>query len=246
MANLQTILDNYKLNNPNNLCKYGKICGNYRPTRYTATSTILMEAVNLKLQTDNVHLLIDEYLQENPEEINRTDERGKTALMYIFYNNISYDCNKILDVLICAGANLNIQDNTGMTALMFACHYVFIYDHDHDHKMNRSENIMKLINSGADINIKNNDGMNALEIYCNSYGNNYHHHAIFKLFMEKNVMVDHIKDDKIIYHIDHVKNLNKIKMQKEKIKQLKLELKLVPDSPYVKSLGEHFNNLAKN
>ena len=53
--------------------------------------------------------------------------------------------------LLDAGADINIRDKYGRTALYWACHY------------NRTNIVPLLLDAGADINITNNNGYTALQ-----------------------------------------------------------------------------------
>ena len=57
----------------------------------------------------------------------------------------------IVKILIAANANLNLQNEDGTTALMFAV------------SSNHKEIVKLLIDAGADINLKDNDGDTALD-----------------------------------------------------------------------------------
>lgn len=71
---------------------------------------------------------------------------GRTALTSsTFYGN-----TEIIEILISAGADLNVQDNRGDTALVLAT------------KSNYKEIVEMLINADADLNVQNKDGNTAL------------------------------------------------------------------------------------
>ncbi|EAY06105.1 hypothetical protein TVAG_349580 [Trichomonas vaginalis G3] len=78
--------------------------------------------------------------------INETDKKGKTALIYAAYNNRK----DTTELLIAKGANINIEDNSGRTALHKAARY------------NSKETAELLIENGANINIKDKGGRTAL------------------------------------------------------------------------------------
>lgn len=76
-------------------------------------------------------------------------------LDYMFINSVRR--NKINDVklLLDRGADLNIKNNKGNTALMYAC------------LLNHEPIVKFLVDKGADLNIKNNEGYTALDIALN-------------------------------------------------------------------------------
>jgi len=73
---------------------------------------------------------------------------GMTALMFASYSN--YDQREIVRMLIERGADVNIKNSKGMTALMIAS------------RGGRTEIVRMLIERGADVNIKNSNGKTAL------------------------------------------------------------------------------------
>jgi len=97
-------------------------------------------------------------VQQNVEcaNINAQDGDGKTALMWAADNDGKewevgdyYDSKSIIQYLISAGANLNLHDNVGRTALIIST--------KHDLK-----DVQYFVNSGADLNAQDSDGKTAL------------------------------------------------------------------------------------
>ena len=87
-----------------------------------------------------------------PEQINKTDGNGRTALMWSIY----YDDDEITDFLLDNGADVNIVDKYGDTALMYDVK---------DDKLGyiANDSFEKLLNNKKlDFNIQNNDGNTAL------------------------------------------------------------------------------------
>lgn len=237
MTNLEIMFDSIK-SDPNKLKLYNNKKVWYM---YQSDSTLLMEAVNLnkifnQSKIENLSVLIDEYLQTYPNEINKVDQRQQSALTYACQTpNPKLSDEKIIKVLIAAGANLNMIENAGMTALMIAC----CWEND--------DVIISLINNGTNINIINKYGQTAFDIY-NQRRENYYLNPAFQLFIEKNADIKRTNDETAHY----VNNLKKNKILEEEnriLKKenelLKIELELIPGSSYVRSLGEHFYALTK-
>lgn len=96
---------------------------------------------------------VSESFIENPNE---TDSFGRTLLMKAAQNGNNWE----LKSLLASGADINLKDNDGWTALMYAVRY--------------QENIAiveTLINSGAKIKIKNNYGFSPLVLASTYNGN---------------------------------------------------------------------------
>ena len=96
----------------------------------------------------------DEYYRiENPDE---RDAAGRTLLMRAAKNGNEWELNKLLD----SGANVNLKDNDGWTALMYAVRY-----------SEGLECVEKLISAGADISAKNKYNSSALVLAACYNGN---------------------------------------------------------------------------
>lgn len=238
---IEIIIDNYKCANPKLL--YGGRINTY----LTPKSTILMEAVifNTCINLDNLDLLIKEYLEVNPEEINKKDDYGYygcnwTAIMYACSSHIKNNyVNKlgIIKVLIEAGADLNLQDNENRTPLILACSYFY--------RLGEKINIpiiKLLIEHTSNLNHKDKFEETAFDKFYKSFDDDdkIFSNEIFKLFVEHNVTYRNTNLKNIIKIF---KQKNKIKMLKNQIQTLKIELECVPGSSYVKKIEEHFNSL---
>lgn len=95
------------------------------------------------------------YLISKGSNVNLTNTKGETSLMYCFsdFHSSKYTL-KMLSILLNAGANVNIQNKYGNTVLIYASSY--------SEGNERNEILKALIDSGADVNIKNNEGRTAL------------------------------------------------------------------------------------
>ena len=78
------------------------------------------------------------------------DKDGKTALMRSTYNELTDSVKALLG----AGANVNVKDNDGRTALMYA---IGPYS-GHD----RGECMKELLAAGVNVNMKDKEGNTAL------------------------------------------------------------------------------------
>lgn len=90
------------------------------------------------------------------------DEEGKTPLILATMHDKYGHFNKVAKLLIDSGADLDIQDKKGMTALMGA-----IYNAKNDKNLDKesSKEIAKLlIESGANLKLKNNNGKTAYDM----------------------------------------------------------------------------------
>ena len=110
--------------------------------------TALMLACN-NSTAEKVELLV-----RNGADPNIQDKYGKTALIYVMDDNYYGDSDrKKFDLLLeTKNINVNLQTNTGMTALMFAC------------KVTSAEHyyIERLFEKEAKLNIETKKGKNAL------------------------------------------------------------------------------------
>ncbi|MCL4361762.1 ankyrin repeat domain-containing protein [Candidatus Dependentiae bacterium] len=99
------------------------------------------------------------------------EETGNTALIWASHNNYF----EIVRLLISCGANINLPNETGTTALEVACFKKFAQKYDESgHRLSNcsfiDQNLIKLlINSGANLNILNLSGSDLLQ-WASCYG----------------------------------------------------------------------------
>ena len=93
----------------------------------------------------------------SPETIKNPDEKDKDGRALI-QNASARDDEKTIQILLASGANVNITDRDGWTALMYAARF-----------SKKRETVASLIEAGAKPKAKNRFGANALEIAA-SYG----------------------------------------------------------------------------
>lgn len=107
--------------------------------------------------TDKVKALLSQGLDVNK----KGHEYGKTALMYA----VEAGYCEIAQMLLDKGADVNIVDNNGQTALMLGVRW-FAYAKENDTKY--AQIIQLLLDKGANINAQDNDGKTALMYMVNA------------------------------------------------------------------------------
>lgn len=112
--------------------------------------TFLHHLIRLACKYPELGIVISKYLKLYPEEINKVNDKGWTALHIAAINRE----NNIIRILTENGADINMQNNNGDTALMLALTC------SRDVCLDKYETVKLLICS--DINVKNNYGMTAL------------------------------------------------------------------------------------
>ena len=97
---------------------------------------------------------ISKYLKTHPEEINKQNTNGWTALMISARNGRFLSSSSIVSLLIKAGADVNLQNNCGWSALMLAAQYS---------NTDSSEDIVSLlIDAKTNVDLQNKEGVTAL------------------------------------------------------------------------------------
>lgn len=118
----------------------GPACGKYEKV------TVLMQAT-LSHQPEMVQTI----LKYHPD-VNAKSPDGYTALAFFLLQGLprNADPQKIVSLLVTAGADVNGRDNHGRTPIFYAC-------------INQQpEAIRALVNAGADVNVKDESGQTAL------------------------------------------------------------------------------------
>lgn len=105
-------------------------------------------------EMDNVLNCIGKYF---PNIINSKNNNGLTILMISAMNSTTCSNNIIVKKIIEVGADVNIQDNEGKTALIHV-----IQNLDHHNINNELETIQLLLEGGANVNIQDNEKSTAL------------------------------------------------------------------------------------
>lgn len=115
---------------------------------------LLMKLVLLTKKNNEAIPLIRKLLNENPNTINQINSQGWTALMLAATNSGTCSTENTVQILIDAGAELNLQISTGWTALILAAR--------NSNRCSTENTVKMLIDAGADINLQTNKGWTAL------------------------------------------------------------------------------------
>lgn len=142
---LSSLFDkNYNFNNYSIYKKYS--CS---PNVSSKGFTKLMYMI---INKQNTRELI-QYILQNPDEINKTNNKGWTALMIVARNSNIYG-NDILTLLLENGASINLQNNDGWSALMMSCKY--------SNENSSNETVKILLENNANIDLQENNGWSSL------------------------------------------------------------------------------------
>jgi len=113
--------------------------------KYSGMTTLMAAAFNSDLKSVQSRLAA-----ADKHTVNECDSLGRTALMFAVVSN-SNTAPEVISSLLGAGANVNVKQKNGATALMAAAEYSA-----------NPEIPAMLINANADVNAKDNDGETAL------------------------------------------------------------------------------------
>lgn len=124
----------------------------FKPEGSQRTYLTLLVTCDIEVSTDLIKLFLD-----NGADLNSIDSDGRTALMEAcrtdrFWNGMS---------LIECGADVNIRDPSGKTALWFFFHHLLWMQWGHPPSYSK-ECLKLLLDKGADTNIIDNDGTTLL------------------------------------------------------------------------------------
>lgn len=118
--------------------------------------TLLMKWVMMTNSHPELYDRINQLIKENPEELNKQNEKGWTALMLAVSNSGSISTEETVKLLLSYGAKINIQGQYGHSALTLAVRKAETYGTKNTIKM--------LIKAGANLNIQNDMKWSALMI----------------------------------------------------------------------------------
>lgn len=128
------------------------------PLTQSSGFTLLMHLVSLK--NKYLDIVIKKYLKEYPQEIDKVNERGWTALMIAARNCNTYKSLNILNLLLKLGANINLQEKCGWTVL----HYV-VNNFGEGYDEICLKILKLLLEFGADVNLTELYGRTALMMF---------------------------------------------------------------------------------
>lgn len=153
-TDLELIINKYVSDHP----EESNIINMYNPT-------ILVKALRLVRKIPTIIPLIKEHIiASNCDELNQIRMDGATTLMIMASSSIFYEIEDLLQLLINTGIDLNICDNLGISAIMYAAL--------ESGGSSSEKTVQILINAGADLNIQNKDGCTALMLASLNCGKN--------------------------------------------------------------------------
>lgn len=131
---------------------------------YRKRFILLQHLVQLTNKYPNLNDAIKNYIVLHPEELYKVNEQGRTALHIAILKSSAETSLKILNSLTVAGSSkidfINIKDNEGMTALVYAC---YLLDKSDEQDMLKKIQCLLECNPFLDINAKDRYGWTALQ-----------------------------------------------------------------------------------
>lgn len=187
--NILTLDDIVKLENTYLDIKYP--C--YEDYLYSKGFTLLHHLIILASKYPTLTIIIKEYLELYPEEINKVNTNGWSALMLATANYTKNNI-EIIKCLVENKADINIKNYYGKTALMFAS----MPSEQSYIRTNPSKNhktVKYLLKNKADVNTRNDYGCTALMCATRYNSNiiNFTNRKTVKYLLESNIDVN-IKD----------------------------------------------------
>ncbi|XP_072032164.1 uncharacterized protein [Amphiura filiformis] len=119
---------------------------------------------------------------DGQEMVNTRDQHGKTSLIRSIQIPDEASQHKVVRMLLKHGANVNLKDNVGRTALSYAC------------ELKCNDVIKELVKNNVDPNLEDNNGNTPL-VYCAQVGNHEAVTILAKCFRRLGLEVDKYNAD---------------------------------------------------
>jgi len=142
----------------------------------------IFEEFNKKKDNQDEGKLLNLVKRLPPEDVNKVNIEGQTALIYAS----EYGYSEIVKLLVDVQADVNIQKNNGWTALILASTY--------SNTSSNIETVKLLIDAQADINIRNIYGLTAL-VYASINSDTSSNIETIKLLIDAQADVNIQNDD---------------------------------------------------
>ena len=133
----------------------------------------------------NGHTILKDYVICNRDEINNKNAKGWTAL-HIAARNSNIYSSETVRLLLENGANINLTDEYGLTALMLAVRY--------SNKESSLDNVRLLLEKGTNVNLATKDGWTVL-IWAARYSNTEGSLGTVKLLLDNDADVNLTNED---------------------------------------------------
>lgn len=139
--------------------------------------THLMKLVMMTKTDPDAIAIINTIIKNNPEEIDKKNENGYTALMLTSVQG----CTNVVKILLNAGANVNLKNCCGATALILAC--------VNSNTTSNVETVQLLLEAGANVNQCAIGGYTSLMLACR-FSNLYSNVETVKLLLQHGANVN--------------------------------------------------------